>query len=352
MRSLDSKIVRLGLLGTGSIARTHAAAIALVPEARLSVICGRDLRKARDLAVPHQARATDSLAALAADPEIDAVLIATASGAHADGAIPILRAGKHVLCEKPLEVTTARVQSMLDAARQSDSVLAGFFPLRYGVAAQRIKEALHGNRFGGLTFVSARVKWWRDAGYYQSSSWRGTRRWDGGGALMNQGIHAVDLFQWFGGKPEEVLAYAGTLAHPGVEVEDTLCASVRFEHGALGTIAASTACYPGLDLCLEISGDRGTAVMENDRIACWKFAAELPGDDAIRRNASAGQVGGGASDPAAITCEGHRRQIAQFCRFLLGQPEEIIDGEEAAAAVSIVEAIYRSAQSGKSELVS
>ena len=341
--------VRLAIIGTGAIAKTHAIAAALVPEARLTAVWGRDLRKAQEFAAPFGIRATDSLETIARADDIHAVLIATASGAHAEGALPLMRAGKHVLCEKPLEINLGRAQPMIEAAQQSNVLLAGFFPLRQGEAARRIKEAVVGNRFGRLTFLSARVKWWREPSYYQSSSWRGRQRWEGGGALINQGIHAVDLLQWFGGKLVEVSAYAGTLAHSGIEVEDTLSASLRFENGALGTIAASTSCYPGLNLNVEISGDRGTAVLENDRITFWKFSEERPEDEIIRANKHAGQAIGGASDPLVMSCEGHRQQIAAFCRVLLGGQEEIIRGEDAAVALSIVDAIYLSSKTGKSE---
>jgi predicted dehydrogenase len=240
---------------------------------------------------------------------------------------------------------------MVAAARQAGLVLAGFFPMRCGAGAGAIRQALDEGRFGRLTFLSARVKWWRDEGYYRSSNWRGTWELDGGGALMNQGIHAVDLLQWLGGPVREAAGYAATLAHAQLPVEDTLAASLRFASGALGTIEAATSCCPGLDLSLEISGDRGSAILVNDQIEFRHLtgedsregqAAGAPGDGTIR---------GGASDPRAISCEGHRRQIAEFCRAVRGLPSQTIHGEEAGRAVAIIEAIYRSCRSGKSEPV-
>ncbi len=343
--------LRLAIIGSGGIAQTHAAATALIPEARLTAVCSRNLASAASLAEPAGARIFETPQELADWDGADAVLIATPSGAHEEGALPAIRAGKHVLCEKPLEISTERVRRMVSAAEQAGVRLAGFFPMRCGAAAMTIRAALDAGRFGRLTFLSARVKWWRDQSYYSGSSWRGTQALDGGGALMNQGIHAVDLLQWFGGRPRETTAYAATLAHDGLEVEDALAASLRFESGALGTMEAATACHPGLDLTLDICGDQGTATLVSDRIAFWQFRDELPGDAEIRSGSSGGKLGSGASDPRAISCEGHRRQIADFCGAIRGEATDVPDGREAGVAVAIVESIYRSAKSGKSEPV-
>lgn len=345
--------VRLAILGSGNIASIHASAISAIPEARLVAVCSRNSASAQAIALPHGAVVFDSLDALLAADVADAFLIATPSGAHAEGALPIIRSGRHVLCEKPLEIHTSRVAEMINEAASREVILAGFFPLRFGKGAESIRHALKHGRFGRLTFLSARIKWWREAQYYTASSWRGTWGLDGGGALMNQGIHAVDLLQWFGGCVAEVTAYAGTLAHPGIKVEDTLAACLRFTHGGLGTIEAATSCHPGLDLSVEISGTEGTAIMVNDRIDFWSFREELPEDAAIRANEFAGVIKGGSSDPLAISNEGHRRQIQSFCQTILGSSEtSLIDAKEAAKAVAIVEAIYNSARTGQSEKVS
>jgi len=345
----SSAPVRLAILGSGAIAQTHAQAISLLPEARLVAVCSRNPSHAIELAAPANAAVFDSVEKLVASSEIDAVLIATPSGVHEETARPALRAGKHVLCEKPLEISTERITRMVRDAEQSGVILAGFFPLRCGAGAQAIHQAVEAGRFGRLTMISARIKWWRGQEYYRASNWRGTRELDGGGALMNQGIHAVDLMQWLGGPVAEAMALADSLAHPGLEVEDTLVSSLRFKNGAMGTIAAATSCYPGLDISLEISGDQGTAILINDRIEFWQFAEEDPNDNDVRENRKSCNIGGGTSDPRAISCEGHRQQIAGFCRAIRGDASEIIDGREAGRAVALVEAIYRSVSSGKSE---
>jgi len=325
--------------------------MAQVPDATLSAVCARNPERAAQIAAAAKARVYSSLGELLSDGIADGILIATPSGAHAESALPALEAGLHVLCEKPLEINLDRIRAMIAQAEFHRRILAGFFPLRGGAAARTIRAALDAGRFGRLTFVSARVKWWRDQAYYSDSSWRGTWALDGGGALMNQGIHAVDLLQWFGGEVAEVAARAATLAHTGIEVEDSLAACLRFAHGGLGTITAATSCHPGLDLTLEISGDAGSAMLRNDRMEFWKFREELPQDAVIRQNESAGAVGGGSSDPRAISPEGHRRQIEGFCRAIRGESGQMIGGREAGQAVGIIEAAYRSSQTGKFEPV-
>jgi predicted dehydrogenase len=347
------KTIGIGIIGSGSIARTHVDALAGLVGARLVAIAGRNHGTARALAETVGAQTEDSVEALVRRPDVDAVMVATPSGAHLDPVLAAIRAGKHVLCEKPLEIDTGRALSMVSLAREVGVLLGGFFPMRFGAGARAMKRALDGGRFGRLVSLGARVKWWRDAAYYRDSSWRGTWALDGGGALMNQGIHAVDLLQWFGGKPAMASAFAGTLAHPGIEVEDTLSAVLKWGYGAIGAVTASTACHPGLDLSIEVSGDAGTAVLANGRIEFWRFSVEQPGDDSVRAGGG-GEGKGGTSDPKAISCAGHREQIRILCESIrAGAPQPgFVDGAEACKAVSIVEAIYKSARSLKAEPIS
>ena len=346
-----SKSIRLAIIGSGNIAQVHAAAISEIPQVQLVAVCSRNRAKAESLIGTSGAQIFPTVRELLEGSEIDGVLIATPSGLHAESAIPAMRAGKHVLCEKPLEISTNRVNHMLAEAEQAGVILGGFFPLRCGAGARAIKRTALAGRFGQLTFLSARIKWWRDQKYYSDSDWRGTWELDGGGALMNQGIHAVDLLQWIGGAPREVSAFASTLAHQTLEVEDTLTAAIRFEDGCLGSISAATSCYPGLDLCLEVSGTKGTAILVNDQISFWQFSPEADEDETIR-TACAGEIRGGTFDPRAISHHGHREQIEDFCKAILGEPTDLIGGQEAGIVVSIVEAIYRSTLSRKIEIVS
>jgi len=224
--------IGFAIIGTGAIADVHASAIRQNSDARLIAAYSRNVAARSAFANRHECRAAESLDEIITDPTIGAVCITTPSGAHAEVAVPVLEAGKAVLCEKPLEVSLEAVDRILRAARAGGGVLAAVFQMRFGRGAQFLKQAVDAGRFGRLTLCSAYIKWWRSQSYYDNSPWKGTWRLDGGGALMNQGIHAVDLLQWLVGLPEEVSAFFGTLVHPGVEAEDTVAAALRFPHGA------------------------------------------------------------------------------------------------------------------------
>ncbi len=280
------------------------------------------------------------------DTEVRAVCITTPSGAHAASAVPVLEAGKAVLCEKPLEISMEAVERILTAEKRGGGMLAGVFQMRLGRGAATLKAAIDAGRFGQLTLCSAYVKWWRAQDYYSGSAWRGTWRLDGGGALMNQGIHAVDLLQWLAGMPAEVSAFFGTLAHPGVEAEDTAVASLRFANGALGSIEAATSAFPGSDLRIEIIGERGTAVLVNDRLVRWEFAEMRPEDAAIVANDDASTIRGGSANPMAMTQEGHHRLVGDLVDALNEGRPPMIPGAEARNAVALVLAIYEAGRTG------
>ena len=288
-----------------------------------------------------------SLSDLLTQTDIDVVCVTTPSGAHGDAAISAFAAGKHVLCEKPLEVTVARVDQMIDAAKRHGKILAAVFQSRMSASSQALKNAVADGRFGRLALCSAYVKWWRSKEYYQSADWRGTWELDGGGALMNQGIHYVDLLQWLVGMPESVFAYASTQAHQGIEVEDVICGTMRFPNGALGVLEMSTACYPGYERRIEICGDGGSAVLEDNRIVRWDFTESQPEDDEITRQDDGLNLGGGSSNPMDISCDGHRLQIEDLVRAIRENGQPRIPGSEGRNAIQLIESVYRSAQSGQ-----
>lgn len=339
--------IGFAIVGTGMIAEFHAQAIAQIPEARLISAYSRGSEKCREFAAKLGCKAASSIEELIADPEVQAVCITTPSGAHAEAAVPILLAGKAVLCEKPMEVTNEAVKSIIAAAKTGGGVLAGVFQNRLGNAAQLMKAAVEAGRFGKLSLCSAYIKWWRSDEYYTSSAWKGTWKLDGGGALMNQGIHAVDLLTWLVGLPKRVGAFSATLAHPMIETEDTLSATLQFPNGSLGVIEASTSSYPGSDLRIELIGNKGSAAMVNDKITRWDFAEALPGDEDVLRNDAAGKIGGGTADPKAISLEGHRRLIEDLALALRDKRAPMIPGEEAGRAVALILACYESARTGK-----
>ncbi|RKX74274.1 MAG: gfo/Idh/MocA family oxidoreductase, partial [Spirochaetes bacterium] len=250
--------------------------------------------------------------------------------------------------EKPLEITTERCDQIINAARENNVRLAGIFPSRFSDGALQIKGAIDAGRFGRLAVLDTAVKWHRSEEYYAQAGWRGTWAVDGGGALMNQSIHAIDLLQWFSGGVAEVSAYTATLGHQELEVEDVAAASVLHDCGALGTITGTTASWPGWAKKIEISGTAGSAILEDDRVTRWDFSESCPEDTQILADMESGEAGtGGAGDPAAIGFEGHRRQLSDFVQALSEDREPLVNGIEARKAVAIITAIYQSAESGE-----
>jgi UDP-N-acetyl-2-amino-2-deoxyglucuronate dehydrogenase len=344
-----SKTIRFGLIGTGNISGIHAQAISEIQGAELTAafsIAGLEPFCEKWKCAP-----APSLEALLARTDVDAVCITTPSGSHGEPAIAALKAGKHVLCEKPIEITPAKIDAMLAAADASGCILAAVFQSRFGEGARAVKRAIDAGRFGRITLASAYIKWWRTQAYYDSAGWRGTWEMDGGGALMNQGVHAIDLLTWFVGVPAEVKANIATLAHERIAVEDTAVAALRWESGALGVIEGATSAYPGWAKRIEISGDKGSVVLEDDNIKTWEFAEPAPEDEQIRTGAGA-DIGGGAANPLAISTEGHRRQLEDLCEAIRGNRQPAIRGRDARNAVALICAIYESATTGRTVGVS
>ena len=339
--------VRFGIIGAGMISNFHAEAIKAVDDAELTAVFDLDRKRAADFAAKHGVAAYDDLEGFLAKAPIDAVTIATPTGLHGAGAIPAARAGKHVLCEKPLDVTHDKAQSIIDACRDAGVILAPVFQYRFGAGAMTMKRAIEAGRFGRILFVSGRIKWWRSQEYYDSGAWRGTFALDGGGCLMNQSIHTIDLMLHFGGRPDQVFGFTATRTHTGIEVEDNACAVVRFKNGALGVIESSTSCAPGLPLRLEVSGERGTAALEGDAIVEWRFADSEEGDASILDGIKGKSLGDGASDAKAISIEGHRLQIADLCRAILQSSRPGVDAAEAKIPVELICGIYESMKSGQ-----
>ncbi len=338
-----------GIVGCGMIAHFHAKAIADLNDAKLVGCYNRTPDKAQALASEFGCTAHDSLESLLADPEIHVISICTASGAHMEPAVAAAEAGKHVVVEKPLEITLARCDRIIEACEANGVRLATIFPSRFHASSQTFKAAVDSGRFGRLTLGDAYVKWYRSQEYYDSGAWRGTWELDGGGALMNQAIHSVDLLQWMMGPVKRISAATATLAHERIAVEDTAVASLEFANGALGVIEATTAAYPGYLKRIEIHGSRGSVMMEEEDFVKWDFAEEHPGDKAVKEQMNASQsTAGGASDPAAIGHHGHTRLFEEFFTSLSGDGTSSTDGREGRKSVEIILAIYQAAETGQS----
>lgn len=335
-----------GIVGCGMIARFHAQAIKDLPNARLVALYSRNPENARKLqeAVGVQCEIYTDLPAMLRRSDLHIVNICTPSGAHMEPAVAAADAKKHVVVEKPLEITLDRCDRIIAACERNKVLLCTIFPSRFADANVVLKQAVVQGRFGRLTLGETTCKWWRSQEYYDQGGWKGTKALDGGGALMNQAIHNVDLLYWMMGRPVEVAAITATLAHPRIEVEDTAVAILRFGNGALGVIQAATSIWPGLPKTIAIHGDRGSVVVEQEDVLRWEFAEPRPEDDQIRAH-FAQKVGasGGASHPAAISHEYHRRQLADFLRAIETGTRPLVDGQEGRVAVEIILAIYRAA---------
>ena len=340
--------IGFGIIGAGMISRFHAKAINEVKGARLVACADSSFAKAEALAKEFGCTPYDSVEAMVADPNVHAVTIATPSGAHMEPAVIAAKAGKHVIVEKPLEITLKRCDKIIDACEKASVKLAAIFPSRFHDSAKLMKGAVDAERFGRITLGDAYVKWFRTQQYYDSGAWRGTWALDGGGALMNQAVHTVDLLSWLMGPVTEVQAFTATLAHDRIEVEDVATATLRFASGALGVIEATTAAFPGYLKRIELHGSEGSAVLEEEDIKAWDFAKKLRTDAAVHRQmARSKSTGGGAADPSAIGHHGHTLQIQDFVDAIRKDRAPAVDGPEGRKSIEIILAIYQSAKTGK-----
>jgi predicted dehydrogenase len=337
-----------GIIGCGMISRFHAKAIADIRGAKL-VACFDTVPAAADrLAKETGCRSYHDLKKMLANDDVDIVTIGTPSGAHLEPALAAARAGKHVIVEKPLEVTLKRCDKIIEACDKAGVVVSTIFPSRFHESSQLIKKAVDKGRFGRLTIGDAYVKWYRTQEYYDSGAWRGTWKLDGGGALMNQAIHSVDLLTWLMGPVAQISAHTATLTHKRIEVEDVAMATLRFENGALGVIEATTAAYPGALKRIEIHGSHGSAVLQEEDITTWDFARKTAADaKLLERMRGKTETGGGAADPTAIGHHGHTEQFNDVLKAIKKGAQPLVDGPEGRRSVEVILAIYKSAETGR-----
>lgn len=337
-----------GIIGCGMIAGFHARAIADIADAKLVGCYNRTAPKAEKLAAEFGGDVYTDLDEMLARDDLHVVTICSPSGAHMETCVAAAKAGKHVIVEKPLDVTLERCDAMIDACDASGVKLATIFPSRFHQSSKLMKQAVDAGRFGQLALGDAYVKWFRTQEYYDSGAWRGTWQFDGGGALMNQAIHSVDLLLWLMGPAVEVMGYIATLAHERIEVEDVATATVRFANGALGVIEATTAGFPGSLKKIELTGSQGTAILEEEDIIKWEFAQSLDSDAHLRETMlGRTKTGGGAADPAAIGHHAHSELFRDFLEAIRDDRPPAIDGREGRRSVELILAIYESAKTGK-----
>jgi predicted dehydrogenase len=332
---------RIGVLGTGNISGTHARAAAEIPGVEVAAVYGRDREKAERIAGESGAAAYDDLEGFLQHRPLDVVLVGSPSGMHGEHGIAAARAGLHVLMEKPLEITPARADALIAAAAEAGVRLGVFFQSRTMPEIAWLKRLVDAGGMGRVFLAAAQVKWYRPPEYYAGSRWRGTWALDGGGALMNQAIHTVDLLLWMLGEVRSVHARALTALHE-IEVEDTLVATLEFAGGAVATLEATTAAYPGYPRRIELTGTGGTAILEHDRVRDLDLLSP-PAEPLPREQAD---ETASASSPVVSDVRGHRRVIEDFLRALETGTPPLCDGREGRRSVAVVDALYRSARSG------
>lgn len=329
------------------IARIHAQAITAMAGGSLHSVFNHRAEGAEKLASAFGIRAVNDLAVFLADSELEVVTICTPSGAHFEPALAALTAGKHVIVEKPLEVTTARIDQMIAAATTSGKTLASVLNRRFTPAMDAFKSAVDQARFGKLTSASCYVKWFRDQAYYDSAPWRGTLALDGGGALMNQAIHAIDALIHLAGPVRSIHASAACLGHTGIEVEDIAVAILEFENGARGVIEGSTCTWSkdGHPVRIQLAGTEGSVFLADESFEVWDFKHEHPEDAAIRATLMNHAVPGlGANNPSAIRYMQHQRNFEEIVTAIHEGREPATSASIARQAVAVIEAIYQSAR--------
>lgn len=333
------KTLNFALVGCGVIAPCHARCITELENAHLAAVCDIVEAKAQKLTEIYPADVNIDYHDLFRREDIDIVNVLTPSGLHADVGIAAAKAGKHVIVEKPMDVSLAKADELIHACRQAGVKLCCISQHRFDFAMQDLKQAIEAGKLGKVNFGGSYTQWYRAQNYYDSGAWRGTWELDGGGALMNQSIHYVDLLQYVMGPVEEVYAHTATLAHERIEVEDIAVATVKFRSGAMGVIEGMTLAYPGFCARLEVFGADGGVIIENDQIKNWHLRS---GELYERPPAETHLIVGTTS--ADIWHHSHRRQIADMMQAIWEDREPLCNGTEGRKPLEIVLAIYRSAQ--------
>ena len=329
----------IGLIGSGNITQTHARAALAIPGVKIAAIYGTNPQTATRLATEHQAKPYNDFAAFLAHKPMHLVILGTPSGLHAQQGIAAAQHGLHVLTEKPIDITTKNADALISAADKSNVKLAVIFQDRLKPNIIRLKQWLDEGLLGKPLMVDARVKWYRPPDYYSNSNWRGTFALDGGGALINQAIHTVDLLLYLLGDVACVQARTGALLHK-IEAEDTAVATLEFASGGIGTLLATTAAFPGYPRRLEITGTEGTVILEHDRI----ITADLRNPPTDLACLTAGDSNQSASSAAVTDISGHKAILEDFLRAIANNTQPICNGREGRRSLALVESIYNSAR--------
>ena len=327
--------IHVGLMGGGNISETHARAARAIPGLEIAAIYGTNRDRVERFATIHGGTPYLDLDAFLNHKPMDFVAIGSPSGLHSVHGIAAARRGLHVLTEKPIEISTERADELIGAARESGVKLGVMFQDRFKPDIRRLKQWIDDGAIGKPLLIDARVKWYRSPGYYSESKWRGTLALDGGGALINQAVHTLDLLLWLFGDVVRVQARTATVMH-AIQGEDTAIALLEFASGALGTVVATTAAFPGYPRRVEATGTQGTLILEHDRI----IAADLR-DVSGRVNVSlpSGDNENVAS-PVVSDFSGHQAIFEDFVGAIRDNGTPACDGLEGRRSIALVEEIY------------
>ena len=329
----------IAVLGCGNVGKFHIRSIRELDEARLVGISGRTAERAQEVAREDGCIATADYRELLKNPEVEIVAITTPSGSHARMALEAFDAGKHVLVEKPIAMTAADADRMIARAKETGLTLGVISQRRFEEQHVAARKVLDEGKLGKLLLLEASSPYFRGQDYYDSADWRGTRKEDGG-ALMNQGIHSVDLMLWLGGAVNTVYGRCATVTHE-IEAEDLAVVVLTYANGAFGTIMASTSIQPGFTPTIALYGEKGTIRLEGSEITHWTVPdVPKPEFEAART------TGGGVRDPMAISHEYHKFQVKDMIEAVAEKRPPVVTGADGRRAVAVVEAAYASSSSG------
>jgi UDP-N-acetyl-2-amino-2-deoxyglucuronate dehydrogenase len=334
--------IHVGLIGGGNISATHARAANAIPGVSVSAIYGSNQEKVSRLSQEHAAKAYTDFEAFLNHRPLDMVAIGSPSGLHATQGIAAAKRGLHVLTEKPIDISTQRVDELIAAAEASGVKLGVMFQDRCKPDIRRMKQWIDDGFLGKVLLADARVKWYRPPQYYGDSKWRGTFALDGGGALINQAVHTVDLLLWMLGDVAKVQASTANLLHQ-IEAEDTALALLKFKSGASAVLQASTAAFPGYPRRLEVSGTEGTIILEQDRVIAVDLKHPREGVVASRGTEDVEDT----ASPVVTDFQGHQAVFEDFIRAIQENGTPMCDGHEARRSVALIEEIYSAAGRSK-----
>ena len=347
---MNADRITFGVIGAGVIGRVHCRALTdLAATAELAVVADTDPDKAAALAADFGvADYTDDVAGLLDRPDIDAVTICTPSGLHAGLAVAALDAGKHVVIEKPIDISLEAADRIIDAETRSGKKVTVISQHRFDRSTEKVLDSVRAGNLGTITSAIASHAWWRGQSYYDSGDWRGTWALDGGGAIMNQTVHTINLLVTIVGTPVEVFAHTARLAHERIEVEDTAAAVVKFASGALGIIHGTTAAYPGLEASLRIFGSKGSAVISNDELTFFHENVGPAPEIKLSEGTGTNQVTEDFTLDSrdAAFGDAHQRQLADFIEAIRTDGQPRVGTGDARTSLAVILALYESARTG------